>query len=328
MVISLQSDLRLGNDRRQRRRLEGVGSTDIALNDGKRSVPRRAHNVVERHVRGGCRRHEARAKRVAREVALKARAAREALDEIRDVPAVDPAVRNASLRGEGAEQRAGRDRSGVEVRAQRPNGAERLVGDERDGDVGAHAFLVRLRAPDRHEQAALREPQILDVERRELGAPSRAGEAEKKKRTIALRRQIVAADGEEQLADDIEGGGVDAAGGRPVVVRDPADDLTDDAVRAGRVEPRAPVVDGDRGETPADRPHAMRRREERDVQGDRLRARWQHLEATAEAERLEASQVARVALARTRRLRGSSERLGAFLKIVDRWRGGRVVRWE
>ena len=78
------------------------------------------------------------------------------------------------------------DGGGVEVAAQRPDGA--AVGPLGVGDRDLRAFLllVGFRAADRDEQATSGvKVEVLDVERDELGAPQRCGEPEQQQRPVA-----------------------------------------------------------------------------------------------------------------------------------------------
>ncbi len=60
------------------------------------------------------------------------------------------------------------------------------------------AFLVRLRAQDRQEQPALREPEILKAQSRQFGAPERRGESYQDYRAIPSRGEVVAPDREQE----------------------------------------------------------------------------------------------------------------------------------
>ena len=72
----------------------------------------------------------------------------------------------------------------------------------------ALAFLVGLRAPDRHAHAARLPGKVLDVEGDELGAAYGERHAEGQDRAVAERGEAVALNGPEQLQHDDDGGGL------------------------------------------------------------------------------------------------------------------------
>lgn len=168
---------------------------------------------------------------MAGEVAGKCGALRQRLYEPRDVLTDNRVVRRPALWRERAEDGAARDLGSCELRLNRPSGVERHRCSQRDGDLGAVAFLISLRATDRDQEPALREAQILDGERGKLGAPQRADEPEQNDREFALRRDVVAADGQEQFADHVNGRRVDPADGRALLSSDASDDVPDDQKR-------------------------------------------------------------------------------------------------
>jgi hypothetical protein len=116
------------------------------------------------------RRNEPGAQTVCSKVSFDAGGQRQALYQPCDVDRRDPVLGQLLAAVECAEHRAVGDIRGVESFADVGRGAQLAVGDERDGNLAALAFLVGFAPAQGHDHAARIVPQIRNVERGGFGA--------------------------------------------------------------------------------------------------------------------------------------------------------------
>ena len=149
----------------------------------------------------------------------------------------------------------------------------------------------------------LREPEILDAERRDLGAAQRHRETDEQDRTIALRRNVVVLDGEKKRAKYPDRDRANAPRRGAFLARDAFKHVANDSMRAGRVKARVAVQKGHRGESAADRRHHHCRCELGHVQDDGPQSRWERRGVDRRSEAVEVAKVRSVGSARAVGLR-------------------------
>ena len=184
---------------------------------------------------------------------------------------------------DAAKDRAAGDGRDVEPGAKRAHRAGERVRAERQADFSALALLVRLRAPQLHDQAVDIKRDVCDVERHHFGAPKSAGEADQQQRPVAHadkrgRRQRL--DHRAHLGGD---GRVLLVGRRAERASDALEDQPHLGVSCRRDITRGLMRLRDTAQAAVQGRDLVRPGQVSEIQRDRLRGGWQELEAVQRA---------------------------------------------